>query len=270
MTKNKNLILVTNDTLVEKINKECQESSNTFLFPIENFCVGIPKTFKLEEITEESLIFINRLLDKDGIENFKVLLKNLPKNIKGIVFDDIGILNILLETKSTLTKILFLNHANCNYESINAFLEYVDSVVISTDITTEETKEILKRAKKPLVVYAFGHVAIMYSRRTLLSNYNKHFKTNIDNEITLKEGISKEEVKAIENIYGTVIYTNNPFNNLKLRKEDNILYNLINSVYLHDEEVISIINSESDMSDTYPYKYLSEEETIYRIKEEKI
>lgn len=270
MTKNKNLILVTNDTLVEKINKECQESSNTFLFPIENFCVGIPKTFELEEITEESFIFINRLLDKAGIENFKALLKNLPKNIKGIVFDDLGILNILLETKSTLTKILFLNHANCNYESINAFLDYVDSVVISTDITTEETKEILKRAKKPLVVYAFGHVAIMYSRRTLLSNYNKHFKTNIDNEITLKEGISKEEVKAIENIYGTVIYTNNPFNNLKLRKEDNILYNLINSVYLHDEEVISIINSESDMSDTYPYKYLSEEETIYRIKEEKI
>lgn len=268
MTKNNNLILVTNDTLIKKVKKECQESSNTFLFPIKDFCVGIPKTFTLEEIQEEGFIFLNRILDKEGIENFKILLKNVPQNIKGIVFDDIGILNILLETKSTLTKILFLNHANCNYESINAFLDYVDSVVISTDITTAETKEILKKVKKPLVVYAFGHVAIMYSRRTLLSNYNKHFKTNINNEITLKEGISKEEVKAIENIYGTVIYTNKPFNNLILRKEDNILYNLVNSLYLSDEEVISIINSDSDISDTYPYKYLSEEETIYRIKEE--
>lgn len=268
MTKNNNLVLVTNNNIINRIKKDCEESSNTFLFPIENFCVGMPNCFKIEEIKEKGYIYINRILDKEGIKKFKNLLKKLPANIKGIVFDDIGILNILIEMRSNLIKILFLTHMNCNYESINSFLEYVDSVVISTDITTEETKEILKKAKKPLVVYAFGHVAIMYSRRTLLSNYNKHFKTNINNEITLKEGISKEEVKAIENTYGTVIYTNKPFNNLKLRKEDNILYNLINSVYLCDEEVINIINSDSDMSDTYPYKYLSEEETIYRIKEE--
>lgn len=270
MKKNKNLVLVTNDTLVDRLKKECKESSTTFLFPIEGFCVGIPKTFKIEEIEEEGFIFINRLLDKEGILELKSLLASLPNNIKGIVFDDIGILNILLETKSKLAKILYLSHSNCNYESINAFLEYVDSVVISTDITTSETKEILKKAKKPLVVYSFGHVGIMYSRRTLLSNYNNHFSTNINNEVTLKESMSKKEVKAIENIYGTVIYTNRPFNNLKLRNEDNILYNLINSVFISDEEIINVINSEDDMSNIYPYKYLSEEETIFRIKEEKI
>lgn len=270
MTKNKNLVLVTNDTLIDRIKKENQESNITFLFPMENFCVGMTKTFKLEEITEEGFIFVNRILDKEGIEEFKKFLETLPNNIKGIVFDDIGILNVLLETGSKLTKILFLNHMNCNYESINSFLEYVDSVVISTDITSEETKEILKKATKPLVIYAFGYVGIMYSRRTLLTNYNKHFKTSIEKEITLKESISKREVKAIENNYGTVIYTNEPFNNLKLRNEANVLYNLINTIFMTDDEIIKIINSDNSLDAIYPYKYLSEEETIFRIKEERI
>lgn len=269
MTKNKNLVLVTNNNLINRLKNECRESNITFLFPIEDFSIGISKTFKIEEITSEGFIFINRILDKDGIESFKKLLENLPSNIKGIVFDDIGVLNVLLEANSKLTKILFLNHMNCNYESINAFLDYVDSVVISTDITTKEAKEILKYAKKPLVVYAFGHVGIMYSRRTLLTNYNKHFKTNLDSETTLKESISKREVKAIESIYGTVIYTSEPFNNLALRNEDNILYNLFNTVFLSAEEIIEILNSESDLIDIYPYKYLTEEETIFRIKEER-
>ena len=34
-------------------------------------------------------------------------------------------------------------------------------------------KEILDKADKPLVLYTFGHVNIMYSRRTLLTNFNK-------------------------------------------------------------------------------------------------
>jgi len=270
---NKNLVLVTTETLVEKIkslSEENKESNVTFLFPIAEFCVGLPKTFKISEIKEEGFIFINRLLDKNGINNFKNLLVNLPKNIKGIVFDDIGILNILLETKSNLTKILFLNHMNCNYESINSYLDYVDSVVISTDITIHEAKEILAKAKKPLVLYAFGYVQIMYSRRTLLTNYNKHFKTNIPKSLNLKESMSNHEVKAFENVYGTVIYTNKPFNNLNLRDEDNILYNLINTVFMSDEDILKIIENKDDMEDIYPYKYLSEEETIFRIKDDRI
>lgn len=274
MTKNKinnkNLVLVTTRTLTEKlkkINSENKESSTTFLFPIKDFCVGIPNTFDITEIKEEGFIFLNRILDKDGIANFKELLAQLPNNINGIVFDDIGILNILLEVDSKLTKILFLNHMNCNYESINAYLEYVDSVVISTDITKEETKEILKKTKKPLVVYAFGYVQIMYSRRTLLTNYNDNFNTSIANEVKLQENMSKHELKAYENLYGTVIYTNEPFNNLDLRNEDNILYNLINTTFMSDEEIIKIIESKDNMTDVYPYKYLSTEETIYKIKE---
>lgn len=266
MKKNKTLLLVNNSSIIPKLKNE---SAITFLFPVTGFCVGFTKTYKISEITEEGFIFLNRILDNKGINEFKELLKNLPTNIKGIVFDDLGILNILLETKNELSKILYLNHFNCNYESINSFLDYVDSVVISTDITTSETKEILAKAPKPLVLFAFGYVQIMYSRRTLLSNYNKHFNAKLKKDVILKETLTKQELKAIENEYGTVIYPKEPFNNLSLRYENNILYNLINGVFLTDEEIINIITNEDNLEELYPYKYLSKEETIFKIKEGK-
>lgn len=262
--KTNNLVLITNRTLISQLEKESQV---TFLFPIEKFCVGFPECFKIDEIKEEGFIFVNRVLDHQGILEFIALLKKLPSNIKGIVFDDIGILNVLMEANSKLTTILFLHHMNCNSKSISCYLDYVNSVVISTDITREETISILKHTKKPLVVYSFGYVPIMYSRRGLLTNYNRHFHEDIGMVSNLVEKQSKHELRVVENEYGTVIYTGLPFNNLILRKEKNILYHLINTIFLTDEEVLKIIHAKDFLSKEYPYLYLSDKETIFQLKE---
>ena len=262
--KNNYLLLVTNLTIVSKLK---EESNVTFLFPVQNFTVGFPHTFSIEEITvDHAFIFVNRILDHVQIEEFKNLIRQLPKNIEGIVFDDIGVLQVLNTIPNHLTKILFLNHFNCNYKSINAYLAYVDSVVVSTDITAAEVKEILKQAIKPLVLYTFGHMNIMYSRRLLLSNYNKHFHKNVSLDSTLTNDL-QQSFRIIENDDGTVIYTSEPFNGLDLRGSANVLYYFIHSLFLTDEEVINIIHSDTNLLEKYPYRYLSDEETIVRIKE---
>ena len=262
--KNNYLLLVTNKTIVAKLN---EESNITFLFPIKNFTVGFPDTFLVDDIdVDGAFIFVNRILDNEGIEKFKLLITNLPENIKGIVFDDIGVLQILNEVPNSLTKILFLNHFNCNYLSVNSYLEYVDSLVVSTDITDSELEEILNKANKPLVVYTFGYINIMYSRRKLLTNYNNYFKKKVPLVSNFTNDLN-QEFKMVENEYGTVVYPSMPFNGLKYRKYNNILYCLINTLFLDDSEVINIINSDSDLTEKYPYQYLSLEETIVRIKE---
>lgn len=266
MKKNNYLLLVESEDLIEKLK---EESSITFLFPLKEFSIGFNNTFSIDEIKyNHAYIFINRLLDNDSINLLKDLLNNLPSNIEGIVFDDIGVLNILLERCSKLKKILFLNHLNCNYESINAWLDYVDSVVASPDITIEEIDETLKKSKKALTLFTFGHVNIMYSRRTLITNYNNNFKLNEGKNSLLEERVSKHKFKIIESEYGTIIYTAEPFNGLSLRGKDNVLYYLINTVYLSSEEVIDIIKSDNNLEEKYPYKYLSEKKTIYKLKEE--
>lgn len=264
MKKNKTLLLTCDYTLINELK---EESNITFLFPIKDFTVGFPKTFQLNELDTDCYIFVNRILDNEGITLFKTFLKNLPSNIKGIVFDDIGVLNVLINENINITKILFLNHLNCNYESINSYLEYVDSVIPSVDITTSELDEILSKAIKPLVLYTFGHVNIMYSRRTLITNYNKHFNSDVKSVAHLVETQNKHELKITQNKYGTVIYTDKPFNGLNLRFKSNVLYNLINTVFLSKDEVIKIIKSTDNLDNIYPYKYLSEKETIYKLKE---
>lgn len=265
--KNNYLLLVTNKTIVSKLKGE---SNITFLFPVKDFTVGFENTFRIDEIdTEHAYIFVNRLLDREGIEDFKSFIKNLPSNIEGIVFDDIGVLQVLNTTPNHLTKILFLNHFNCNYESVNAYLDYADSVVVSIDITEEEVKEILEKVNKPVVIYTFGYVNIMYSRRLLLTNYNNHFKREVPLTSNLVNDL-KQDFKIVENRYGTVIYTGYPFNGLRYRGSKNVLYYFINSVFLTDDEVIEIIHSNDNLEQKYPYRYLSEKDTIVRIKERSV
>ena len=107
---------------------------------------------------------------------------------------------------------------------------------------------------------------IMYSRRKLITNYNEHFhhEEGLINEIVNDMGSS---FKVVENDYGTVIYTGEPFNGLDFRGSENVLYYLINTVFLSFEEVEHILHSDDDLKSEYPYKYLSNEETIVRIKE---
>ena len=260
---NNYLLVVQNKSIIAKL----PESNITFLFPLKDFTVGFPTTYSLEDIDiDNAFIFVNRILDNASFLEFKKTIKKLPSNIKGIVFDDIGILEFLNNSSSSLTKILFLNHFNCNYLSINTYLDYVDSVLVSPDLTFLETNEILKLAKKKLVTYTFGHVTIMSSRRTLITNYNKEFNKSVPliSEIT---NDLKQKFKIVENKYGTVIYTNEPFNGLRYRGNSNILYHFINSLFLNDEEIIKIINSTSNLESDYPYSYLALEEGIVRIKE---
>lgn len=262
--KNNYLLMVTNDTIVSKLK---EESNITFLFPMEGFTVGFPRTFSLKEITvDHAFLFVNRLFNSKEIDALKDFIRDLPNNIEGIVFDDIGVLQVLNIVPNHLTKILFLNHFNCNYKSINTYLDYVDSVVVSTDITEEETQEILAQAKKELVIYTFGYVNIMYSKRLLLTNYNKHFQREVSSVSTITNDL-KQSFKIVENSHGTVIYTGEPFNGLYYRNCSNVLYYFINSLFLSDEEVVEIIHSDANLQEKYPYRYLSDKDTIVRIKE---
>ncbi len=261
---NNYLLLVTDKDLVSKLK---DKSNITFLFPVKDFSVGFSNPFSLEEISvSHAFIFVNRILDQEGIKKFREFVSHLPDSIEGIVFDDIGVLQVLREISNHLTKILFLNHFNCNYISINAYLEFVDSVVVSTDITEAEVKEILAKASKPLVLYTFGYVNIMYSRRHLITNYNEHFQKDESLDSTLMNDLG-QTFKMVENEYGTVIYTGKPFNGLRYREFKNVLYHLICPIFLKEEEVIKVLNSTTHLEEEYPYAYLSKNETIVRIKE---
>ena len=119
---------------------------SAFLFGLEEFCVGY-NTYSLSVIdsveVSNKYLLINRVLDCKSIDKLKDILKDI-NGIKGIVFEDIGVLNLINDLKLDVEKILFQNHFGTNKDSINFWLDRVDSVFVSNEITYDEINYICK------------------------------------------------------------------------------------------------------------------------------
>lgn len=256
--KNKYLLTVTRDLLDVKV------KNLNFLFPIEGYSVGFQDVFKISEIKkEDAYLYINRLLDKESIISLKEELKYLKPNIVGICFNDLGMIRIAKELNLQVKLIYMNNHNTTNKASINAYLEDVDSVLISTDITEEEMNIILNEAKKPLVLPCFGLVEVMCSRRHLLTNFQTEFGLDLKNEQVLFENNSKNAFRVVENEYGTVFYKDKYIDYRHIHHE-NILFYYINGLHLSKENLEKIVKNEKiENTET---GFLNQK-TYYRLKE---
>ena len=211
--KNKFLIIPGNNKL-EKV------SDSNFLFPLEGYATNLGQTFSLDKLPNQSYIYINRILNTEDIACLRVLLSEYKEKIKGIVFEDLGVLQIIIEENLPVEKILYLTHGMCSSKTANAFLQMVDTVILSNDITYEEIKEILKHVSKKIGLCIYAHLPYMYSRRTLLTNYAKNFAYDKKMVKKVKEPISKKEFLVTEDAYGTYFYDLLVYDGRRLLNED--------------------------------------------------
>ena len=186
-----------------------------FLFPLKSYCVGVKKEYDIEEIPEDSYLYVNRILDEKSIENLKSQLEVIEQKCKGIIFEDLGVLELLNEENSPLEKIFFASHMVCSSKTALSFLKESDYIVLSPDITLEENEQILQQSNQ-IGVFVYGHLPFMYSRRTLLKNYAKNFDLEEEQSLSIEENISQKRFFAVENEYGTVIYDSRVYDGREL------------------------------------------------------
>lgn len=247
----------------EDLEKYKKLGITNFLFPLQGFSVGYT-SFSLEEIANVSgyvYILVNRLLTDEDIDNFLAL--NIPKNVKGFVVEDTG---LFYELKGKGYELInFQNHLNNNYKTINYWLKYFESLVISTDITREEIETILKETTKPLVLNVFGYPMIMYSRRTLVSNYFRHYDKKPKYDIVIRENISKNEFLLKESHCGTAVFDNKIIDirpSLDNFDDEKIKFYLINTEFCDFEMIKKVIIGEP-LTDTT--EGFLDKKTIYRV-----
>ena len=265
MKKEKILINLENLDEIEKYKKI---GINNFLFAVDYFSIGY-KTFVLDEIKNlecNKYLLINRVFNSLDVDKFKDFSKELD-NIDGIVFEDISVFNILKDSKLKL--IWNQNHFATNYFSINYWLEMVDSAIISNELTCDEVSNILDKCSKPLILNVFGKNTIMYSRRTLLSNFNKKFDLYNENETILEESITNNEFLVKESDEGTLFFNNTYFNivsYLNKFRDDKILYYLINTHDLNFNDIYSVIENKNIILSDDGFM---NRKTIYKLGEKK-
>lgn len=230
MEKMKKLVTVTSKKIIDDL-RECTDI--TKVYPLKSFCVGYPLEFASEEI--DGLVLVNRILDDNDLDELDNILSN--NNFKGIVFDDLGIIDLVKD--KDMQKILLLDHLATNTKSINYYLEYVDSVVVSNDLTKEEIMNIVNNTNKPLVVNVFGLKTLMYSRRLLLSNYQEYYKLAKDE--VMEANILDKGFKIVENTYGTKFYASKYYNALELLTLANVLYFWYDPILLSDDKIVDVV-----------------------------
>ncbi len=254
--KNKDIIITINSLNdIEKLEKL---GIKKYAYPLKEFCVGIPNTFLISEIKNDGYIYLNRILDNDGIDKLRSLLKDLPLNIRGIIFDDLGIIELVKDLK--IEKILYLSHFNTNLESIKIYLNYVDNVIISTDITEEETKYINNALNGKLTVFVLGYVMAMYSRRYLIDNYSKFHNLPYKNNLVIEN--TNHKFLVYENEFGTCFYHLPLYNGLKLLNLNAKNY-FINAVFLSVEDIKDLLEGTSNIE--YDEGFLNTE-TTFKLK----
>ncbi len=241
---------------------------SAFLFALEGYCVGY-KTCSLEEIKKVDVsnkyVILNRILDCKDIDNLKEIITKLD-GIKGLVFEDIGVYNLVKDMDLGIELILFQNHFGTNVQSINFWLDRVDSMFVSNEITKNQVEFIVGGAKKSVVLHLFGYNQVMYSRRLLLTNWSLEFNIPNKNTNVIVDRATKVKFRAIENEYGTVMYSDKIFNGKELLGLDNVKYYYVNTMLIDHKEVMDFLINSEHTSDEEDNGFL-DKETIYKLKE---
>ena len=258
-----NKILV-NINKLEDIEKYKEIGITNFLFALEDYSIGY-NTFKIEELKNLDInvyLNINIIMDTKTIIRFKNIIQKLSF-VKGVFFEDVGLYSILKDSKVPL--IWNQAHFVINSRSINFWLQRVYSACLSNELTLDEIKYILENATKNLILPIYGLNIAMYSRRYLLTFFNKYNNLKLINKGILKVSNQDISFNTVENKYGTVLYYNKPFNYIPYLNEINdekILFYLINDPNITFDKVNDILNDNDIVSEE---KFLKEK-TIYKLE----
>ena len=179
---------------------------------------------------------------------------------------DLGIYQSVKKMGLDLELILFQNHFNCNKESINFWLDRVDSVVVSNELTFNELKYITDNSKKEVVLHLYGYNQVMYSRRKLLTNFSEEFNLINKSKNIIEDKATHIKFRVFENDYGTVMYSDKIFNGKRLIDLNNIKYFYVNTTMIDHKELMDFLRTNRNMNDNEDEGFL-DRETIYKLKE---
>ena len=263
MKKDKIIVRINN---LQEISDYKKVGISNFLFALEEFSVGYPaySLSELKKLPENVFLLVNRAFDKEALDDF-IKIKDELNFVKGIFYEDIAVYQVLKNSNVPL----FWNqmHAAVSSLSVNFWLNKVNSVVLANELTKEEIINILDKANKKVILPVFGLNIAMYSRRHLLSNYNKFKEFKNYQTAILKTGADTEFL-AVENKYGTVFFYHRYFNlirEINSFDDDKIFFYYVDPNEVSFINMIDILNGKEVSYDNRFY----EKKTIYKIGDDK-
>lgn len=208
------LVVIPNS--VDEISFYQEAGSKCFILGLENYCINYPSVSleKIKELSSKCSLFIsiNKNIFNSELSDLKEKLLELSHlSIMGILFYDLGVLNIVRENNIPVDLVWHQTHMVTNYNTCNFYYEKgVKFGFLANEITLEEILEIKKRTNMKLMVECFGYPIMSHSRRMLLTNYFKSIGKKKEDRVyhleNMKEDyLLKESSDGASILYGKLI-----------------------------------------------------------------
>lgn len=191
------------------------------ILSIENFSVNTIYTITIEGLKDiiplltnkEIFISLNKNIENNEIDKLeKILFELNDYPIKGVLYSDPAI--VTYKDKLNYDLVWAQEHLTTNYETINYWHQFgVNYTYLSSDITKNETIDIINNTNTKLMTNLFGYLPIFVSKRNIVLNYLKYFNIKDDSKIYYIEKENKT-YPIIDSNY-TCVFSNNIFNGLK-------------------------------------------------------
>lgn len=242
-----------------------------FVIGLKGYSIYTSLNLTLEDIKElnidkELYISINKLLNTKEIDELKPIVEELSKlNIKGIMFDDIGIINIC----KNIDLIWSSMHHVTNSKTINFWTKQgIKGAVLSTEITLDDFISIKKNTNTNIFVYLYGYLPMFESSRELLTNYFKYIsKPKTDDIYYLKNNDKYYPIYEENNNTYILEDILDGIEELDIIKKNNIDYVILNGL-LHDNDTfINIVKKYINGVGKSNKKGFLYKETIYKVRE---
>lgn len=223
--------------------KEIDSFKEELILPLKDFSIGFNVYFDADEIKEISKnkvvnVIINRFMHKDDLQNIKSIIDVIKPYVNLFFIEDLGLLSLLEKDKI----VLYQNHIVNNYDSVNYFKELgINNIVINSDLTIEEIEEIREKVSSNLFIFGINKIALMYSRRLLLSSFDKYKNIDSEKTKTIIEKVSKKPLIITEEEYGTTIFNSKVFSINKYLNRLNDFNIIINFSNLNEEETEKVM-----------------------------
>jgi len=221
-----------------------------FIIGIKNMCVNINYCISIDELdllnkinSKDIFISLNKNMHNKDLGLVKELLIKLNNyNIKGVLYYDVGILNIYNSLDLNYDLVWSQEHLTTNYNTINYWNSFgVNYAHISSDITEEEIINITRKSRSKLMVNLFGYLPMFVSKRHIVKNYLEYFNLSDNSDVNYmyKEG---KTYPIIDNNIATSVYSNNILNGIKTSLNIDVDYIILNSFQIELDKFIDVIN----------------------------
>ena len=270
---------------IDEINKT-KNLVNGFIIGIKDMCVNT--NFCVEDLSilndlsdKDIFISLNKNMHNSDLNHVESILLELNNySIKGVLFYDIGVLNIYNRLNLNYDLVWAQEHLTTNFNTINYWnSKGAKYTMLSSDITYEEITEITKNSKSKLIVQLFGYLPMFVSKRHIVRNYLNQFNLSDMSSVNYmeKEG---NTYPIIDDNVGTHVYSSHILNGIGYASKIDCEYILLNSFNIDTDDFVKVIEMFKSVNESISKEYeerinsmfsntnlgFLDTKTIYRVK----